>query len=176
MNYLFGLKWNKRSKYLRPVDPMTEDQARKAWETPGEVFSVSVGPDLEPGRVPAYTVTVGVNENVSVDRYHPDGALAVSYSYHAESTIRDGSRLFLFQVSTWGEDRSYASYEYRPDGWGRTMVREGEDDVVYEFSGVDVSGQWIDPGLSWGDWDRVGLHEPTYRPLDPAQGTEVARN
>jgi hypothetical protein len=175
MNYLFGLKWNKRPKYLRPVDPMTEDQARKAWETPGEVFSVSAGPDLEPGRVPTYTLTVGVNEMVVVDRYRPTGGLASSLGYRAESTIRDGSRLFLTDVSVWGEDGSHAGYEYRPDGWGRTRVREGEDDVVYEFSGLDVSGQWIEPGLSWGDWDRIGLHEPTYEPLDPARGTEVAR-
>lgn len=176
MNYLFGLKWNKRPKYLRPVDEMTEEQARKAWEAPDEVFSVSAGPDLEPGRVPAYTLTVGVNETVVVDRYHPSGALAVSYFYTAESTIRDGSRLFLGHVSTWDGEGGHASFSYRPDGWARTMVKEGAEDVVYELTGVDVSGHWIDPGLSWGDWDRIGLHEPTYRPLDPAEGREVARN
>jgi hypothetical protein len=176
MNHLFGLKWNKNPKYLAPIGPMTPAQARTAWDTPDEVFSVSAGPDLEPGRVPTYTLHVGVNETVVVDRYHPSGALASSYFYDAESTIRDGSRLFLTQVSTWTEDRTHASFEYRPDGWGRTMVKEGDDDVVYEFSGVDVSGHWIEPGLSWDDWDRIGLHEPSYLALDPADGREVARN
>jgi hypothetical protein len=176
MNHLFGLKWNTNPKYLSPIRPMTEEQARKAWETPDDVFSVSAGPDLEPGRVPAYTLHVGANEGVVVDRYHPSGRLASSYFYDAESTIRSGSRLFLAQVSTWTEDRSHTSYEYRPDGWGRTTVKDGEESVVYELSGVDVSGHWIEPGLSWGDWDRIGLHEPAYHVLSPAEGREVARN
>jgi hypothetical protein len=174
MNYLFGAKWNTNPKYLSPIRPMTEQQARQAWEGDG-TFSVSAGPDLEPGRVPAYTLAVGVNETVVVHRYHPTGALAASLFYDAQPTIRDGSRLFLSQVSTWDGEGGHATYSYRPDGWGRTTVKDGTDDVVYEFSGLDVSAHWIEPGLSWGDWDRIGLHEPAYRPLDPAEGTEVAR-
>src|SRR3954470_11508301 len=114
MNYLYGLKWNTRPKYLRPVDEMTEEQARKAWETPDEVFSVSAGPDLAPGRVPAYTLTVGVNETVAVHRYRPPGSLALTLFYESESTIRDGSRLFLRQVSMRHEDLSGTAFEYRP--------------------------------------------------------------
>jgi hypothetical protein len=140
------------------------------------VFSVSAGPDLAPGRVPAYTLTVGVNETVAVHRYRPTGSLALTLFYEAESTIRDGSRLFLRQVSMRHEDLSGTAFEYRPDGWGRTRIKEGHEDVVYEFTGVDDSGHWIEPGLSWGDWDRIGLHEPTYHPLDPAEGREVGRH
>ena len=175
MNYLYGLKWNKRPTFLCPVRPMTEEQAREAWDSEDEVFSVSAGPDLEAGKVPTYTINIGANETVVVDRYHPGGSLASSYYYDAESTIRDGSRLFLSQVSTWDGEEGHATYEYRPDGWGRTRVDEDGTDVVYEFSGIDVSGHWIEPGLSWGDWDRIGLHEPSYERLDPADGTEVAR-
>ncbi|UXM90147.1 hypothetical protein [Paenarthrobacter sp. JL.01a] len=176
MIYLYGLKWNKNPKYLRPVDAMTEAQARAAWADPSAVFSVSAGPDLEPGKVPDFTITAGVNERVIMDRYQPTGRLASSYSYQAETTIRDGSQLFLCQVDLWRADKTYSTYSYQPDGSGRTMVWEGDEHVVYAFSGLDVSGNWLKPGLSWGDWERVGYHEPDYLPLDPRQGTEIARN
>lgn len=174
MNHLYGLKWNDLPDFLCPIRPMTEKRARKAWHKPDEVFSVSAGPDLEPGKVPAYTLTVGVNEIVLVDHYHPDGSVAVSHFYRAESTIRDGSRLFLTDVSVRDEDRA-TSYEYRPDGWARTHVYADDGDTVYEFTGLDVSGHWIEPGLSWGDWDRIGLHQPDYVRLDLTRAAKVTR-
>jgi hypothetical protein len=166
VNHLYGRKWNSDPDHRRPVDPMTEDEAHAAWDA-GEVFSVSAGPDLEPGRVPAYTLDVGVNDTIVVTRWTDEGRKRVVYFYTAQAD--QDRELFLGQVDH--HEGGYRCDEYRSNGWGRTR-REGDgEDTIYEFKKLDLSGHRL-PALEWGDWDRVGLHDPQVAELDPAQAAK----
>jgi hypothetical protein len=164
--YLYGWTWNKFPDMRRPVKPMTEAQARKVWDEKGVQFSVSAGPDLEPGRVPDYTLAVGyAGESATVERYDAQGSIQVIMNYD----LVDG-RLFLANVTEYllPEDGKFhrqddtlgvRKYLFKPDGHCRlrTSLTAAPEDTVEEFSGVDVSSHWID-ALEWGDWDRVGYY------------------
>jgi hypothetical protein len=166
MTYLYCWKWNERRR--SPVDELTEEQARRAWED-GPQLGVAAGERLEPGKVPAYTLTMSPHgEDVSVHRYTAEGSIESITGYETFE-----GRLFLSDVTEYlypddgqfhGMSASTASrtYTFRPDGYSRlrTSVEEADADTVEEFTDVDVSDHWLDP-LEWGDWERIGHHRPT---------------
>jgi len=165
MRYLYGWKWNERRR--APVDEMTEQEARAAWEQ-GPQLGVAAGPDLEPGVVPEYSLTASPHgEDVSVRHYAAEGSVEAVLAY---GTV-DG-RLFLEEVTEYlyPDDGQFHSqmanlavrrYFFQPDGYCRlrTRIKEAGAETVEEFSDVDVSDHWLDP-LAWGDWDRIGRHRP----------------
>jgi hypothetical protein len=169
VNYLYGRSWHQHGRF--PIDEMTEDQARKAWEQ-GPQLSVAAGADLDRGSVPEYALEMNARgEDVDAFSYDDAGSVVASLGWQ---TI-DG-RLFLSDVSEWlypddgqfhevDESLAYRSYYFKPDGYARlrSRVKEAGAETVEEFSGVDVSDHWLDP-LTWGDWDRIGRHRPTATP------------
>lgn len=177
MNYLYGHSWH--PKLRKPVRPLTEKQARERWEN-GPDFCVAGGPDLEPGRVPEYSLVVGrQGQFVTATRYDQHGSVVAVYNFkHVDERPDD---LFLKQVTLYtypGEDRWYdelhcsavATYQFRPDGSGqrRLTVKAAPADEVVEFEGVDVSDHWEAP-ITWGDWDRFGRDRtPALPERDPA--------
>lgn len=169
MNYLYGWKWNERTRAV--IDEMSEDQARTAWED-GPQLGVAAGEDLVPGVVPEYSLELNAHaEDVRVNRYTPVGSIEAVLDY---GTV-DG-RLFLEQVAEYlypddgrfhGMSGSSAlrMYFFKPDGYAqlRTRIKETDVETVEEFTDVDVSDHWLDP-LEWGDWDRIGRHQPSATP------------
>jgi hypothetical protein len=171
MTYLYGWKWHDQDRH--PIDEMTEEQARKAW-VDGPQLGVAAGDDLEPGRVPAYSLEMSaMAEDVRVNLYDAAGSTEVILDY---GTI-DG-RLFLEEVTEYlyPDDGEYHSqgghvavrmFSFTPDGTCelRSRLKETGVETVEEFDGVDVSDHWLDP-LDWGEWDRIGTHRPAHS--DPA--------
>jgi hypothetical protein len=165
MKYLYGWSWHDEDRH--PIDGLTEDEARKAWED-GPQLGVAAGEDLEPGRVPAYSLEMNAHaEDVRVKHYNAEGSIEAVLDY---GTFE--GRLFLEQATEYlypddGEfhtafgSTAIRMYFFKPDGHAelRTRMRETEVETVEEFDGVDVSDHWLDP-LEWGDWDRIGRHRP----------------
>lgn len=166
MNYLYGRAWHEHGRF--PVDEMTEEQARTAWEK-GPQLGVAAGEDLDHGAVPEYVLEMNAGaEDVDVYRYDAAGSIVASLGWQT----KDG-RLFLSDVAEWlypddGEfheqDQCLAvrKYLFKPDGYARLRsdVKEAGAATVEEFTGVDVTDHWLDP-LTWGDWDRIGRHRPS---------------
>lgn len=189
MKYLYGWSWNDLPEYRKPIRPVTEAKARKAFEA-GTQLTVAAGPDLAEGQVPQYTLTVNrENQYVGVTTYTRGGSIARVLHYTSGVEGHEGE-LFLQEVVLYeypDEDSYYGVTDhvgpmayYEPRGYGRLRVAGRTDgvappdqvDTLYEFEGLDLSTHWI-PDLAWGDWDRVGLHEPEYARLDPEKADSV---
>jgi hypothetical protein len=169
VTFLYGWKWHSSGRF--PIDEMTEDQARTAWEK-GPQLGVAAGDDLAPGTVPAYSLEMSpYAEDVRVVHYTPEGSIEAILDY---GTI-DG-RLFLEEVTeyVYPDDGQFKEqdgctanrgYFFKPDGYAelRSRVKETGVETVEEFTSVDVSDHWLD-SLEWGDWDRIGKHQPAPGP------------
>ena len=157
MDHVYSLRWHDERR--QPIDPMTEDEARAAWER-GPLLSVSGGEGLGDGTggvVPAYTIEMDAHaESCRVVHYNAVGSRAAEMDWRTEK-----GRLFLFAAIEYlhhDEEEFYdiakASREFffRPDGYCEltTQVAASGAVTVEEFSDVDVSSQWVDP-LTWGD-------------------------
>jgi hypothetical protein len=172
MDFLYGWTWHEDERH--PIDEMTEDEARKAF-TRGPQVAVIALP--EPGGVPAYVLEMSADaEDVRVIQYTPEGSVAANLDY----TVPDGEdRLFLEEVGEWlypddgkfhsmGSATAFREYFFSPDGTVevRSRLSGADAETVEEFTDVDVSDHWVDR-VTWGDWDRIGLH----RPKGPEQGS-----
>ena len=87
-------------------------------------------------------------------------------------------RPFLKEVAEWlypDDEQFYAmerakafrEYFFKPDGTAevRSRIIGAPAENVEQFTDVDVSDHWVDR-ITWGDWDRIGLHRP--KAPDPA--------
>ena len=63
--------------------------------------------------------------------------------------------------TAWTRPRPSAQYFFKPDGTAevRSRITGAPAETVEQFSDVDVSDHWVDR-VTWGDWDRIGLHHP----------------
>jgi hypothetical protein len=164
MTYLYGRAWfaDKRE----PVRPITEDEARRVFDTGPQLGVAAVDGS---GSVPRYTLTMSARgEDVSVHLYDQHGSEVSTLSYDTQQ-----GRLFLFNVVEllYPDDGRYhgmpgnianRTYFFKPDGYARlrTKVKAAPAATIEEFTGVNVSDHWLDP-LQWGDWDRIGEYRPS---------------
>lgn len=165
MNYLYGRKWHPEAR--QPVREMTEDQARAAFAK-GPQVGVFALP--EPGGVPAYTLQMSAEaETVRVGHYTEEGSVAANIHYRV---LEGDDRLFLAQVGEWlypedgkfhsmDQAKAFRQFFFKPDGTAevRSRIHGAPAETVEQFSDVDVSDHWVDR-VTWGDWDRIGLHHP----------------
>ena len=165
MDYLYGWTWHDEMR--QPVREMTEAKARKAFAKGPQVGVIALP---EPGGVPAYTLEMSPEAlDVRVVQYTRGGSIAANIDY----TVPEGEdRLFLEGVGEWlypDDDQHYGmlqakafrEYTFRPDGTAevRSRITGAAAETVEEFTDVDVSDHWVDR-VTWGDWDRIGLHRP----------------
>jgi hypothetical protein len=167
MEYLYGWDWQPRLR--QPVKELTEDEARTRFEDGPQLGVTAVA---EPGAVPLYTLTMsGQAQDVRVARYDEHGSVVAQLDW----TVVEG-RLWLEEAAEWvypddgefhdlGAALAFRSYYFEPDGTVelRSRLQDAEAETVEQFSDVDVSDHWTEP-LTWGDWDRVGLHQPKAPP------------
>jgi hypothetical protein len=164
MTFLYGRSWF--SDERKPVEPMTEQEARRVFDT-GPQLGVAAVDGV--GSVPRYTLEMNARaQSVDVYLYDEHGSEVSALAYHTEK-----GRLFLFNVTErlYPDDGRYhgtagnlatRTYLFKPNGYARlrTKVKEAPAATIEEFTGVDVSDHWLDP-LEWGDWDRVGEYRPS---------------
>ncbi len=166
MQYRFCWKWDDDAR--RPVDEMTEAEARRAWAE-GPQLGVAAGEEVSDGAVPAYSLEMSpLGEDVRVHHYDAAGSIVAILDF---GTI-DG-RLFLEEATEYlyPDDGEYHGqsghqamrmYFFKPDGYARlrTRVKGTEVETVEEFTDVDVASHWVEP-LDWGEWDRIGRQQAT---------------
>ena len=170
VDYLYGWSWHEEARHA--IDEMTEAEARKAF-TKGPQVAVIALP--EPGGVPAYTLEMNAEaQDVRVIHYTQGGSVAANIDY---TVLKGEDRLFLEQVGEWlypdddeycpmFEAKAFREYFFKQDGTAevRSRITGAKAETVEQFSDVDVSDHWVDR-VTWGDWDRIGTHQPTA--LDP---------
>jgi hypothetical protein len=166
MIYLYGWSWHEEERH--PIEEMTEDEARAAFDAGPQVSVVALE---EPGGVPAYTLTMDAGaHSASVTHYTAAGSIEARFHY---ARLGSDDRLFLEQVTEYlyPDDGAFHSelgslarrtYRFWPDGRARvkSLVREAGGETVERLTGVNVSDHWVDP-ISWGDWDRIGTYQPS---------------
>jgi hypothetical protein len=155
MNVEYGLLYNEQLREV--VEPMSEDQARKQWETRGDPFEVLLGDPKQP----QVSVQANSAEQVFLVYFYDEhGRRALSYTF-APREGRD--ELFLENITTWEwDDPSKSemdeasvidSYDYREDGYLRHTTDRADSDnyQVEEFSDVPLDINW-EPVPRFGDW------------------------
>ena len=57
--------------------------------------------------------------------------------------------------------KAFRQFFFKPDGTAevRSRIHGAPAETVEQFSDVDVSDHWVDR-VTWGDWDRIGPHQP----------------
>ncbi|WP_122260693.1 hypothetical protein [Ornithinimicrobium cerasi] len=163
MTYRYGRDWH--GKLRKPMQEITEAQARKRF-TDGPHLSVSRVDAA--GEVPDYTLVLQPGAAyVRSSRY--DGHGREVSVYHFREQDDHPGELFLEEVTVRvypdGEERwldvagskAHTTVTFRPNGWARARFAvPGLDQArVEEFTGVDVSGHWVQRP-EFGDWDGLG--------------------
>jgi hypothetical protein len=154
MQVHYGLLWNPELKEV--IDPISEDQARKQWETGGDPFEIVLGDPADP------TATINANspsQGFLVNFLDELGRKELSYGVEH----RDDGPMFVHSVTTWTwdtpdqRDPSEASQietvDYRDDGYARkTVDRAGDANYhVTEYRDVPLDINW-EPVPEFGDW------------------------
>lgn len=170
VQYRYGRDWHSFKR--RPTNEITEEEARRRWET-GPAFSVT---RLRDGaEVPAWTLVVSPGGGyLKVSHYDRNGSTVEVQHWQRQEV---GHGLFLHQLTTYaypdGATRTqdamgaiaHTTWQFWPDGraLSRKVITSQPEARITRYQGVEVSSLWSLP-LTFGEWDRWGV------PLDESIG------
>lgn len=155
MQVSYCRRWN--FKRNRPIDPLTEEEARQRDEA-GELYSVVVGDPAAPDRI----IEVVRPNHIGVWFFDPQQRQSLNYTFRRAG---DG-RMFLRNIIRWAYPNDEArmlnqcslieEIQYEEGGIAHHEVRDKEADEIKRTSYRDVSLDinW-EPVPAFGDWDSI---------------------
>jgi hypothetical protein len=160
MPVTYSRRWNFRRN--RPIDPLTEDEAR-ALDASGELYTAVLGDPAAPDQV--IEVTRG-NGHLGTVFFDKNQRQSVLFTF----SRADDGKLFLREITRWqypdddartiSEATTIEKVGYEPDGIVHREVRDRAANQVTrtDYRDVNLDINW-EPEPEFGDWASIARFE-----------------